>query len=57
MTNNSDGAASSERINAVQLGYNLGPVSVIISGADASGIAYTNNNDAKEIGARLTARF
>ena len=57
MTNNSDGAASSERINAVQLGYNLGPVSVIISAADAAGIAYTNNNDAKELGARLTARF
>lgn len=57
MTNNSDGAASSERINAIQLGYNLGPVSVVISAADASGIAYTNNNDAKEIGARLSARF
>jgi len=57
MTNNSDGAASSERINAIQLGYNLGPVSIAISGADASGIGYVNNTDAKEIGARLTARF
>ena len=57
MTNNSDGGASSERINAIQLGYNLGPVSLAISAADAAGIAYTNNADAKEIGARLTARF
>lgn len=57
MTNNSDGANSSERINAIQLGYNLGPVSIAISGADASGIGYANNTDAKEIGARLTARF
>jgi len=57
MTNNSDGAASSERINAIQLGYNLGPISLAISGADVSGINYVNNADAKEIGARLTARF
>jgi hypothetical protein len=57
MTNNSDGAASSERINAIQLGYNLGPISLAISGADASGINYANNSDAKEFGARLTARF
>ena len=57
MTNNSDGGASSERINAIQLGYNLGPVSLAISAADAAGIGYVNNADAKEIGARLTARF
>ena len=57
MTNNSDGAASSERINAIQLGYNLGPISLAISAADAAGVNYTNNNDAKELGARLTARF
>jgi len=57
MTNNSDGGASSERINAIQLGYNLGPISLAISAADAAGIGYVNNADAKEIGARLTARF
>lgn len=57
MTNNADGTASSERINAIQVGYNLGPVALIVSGADAAGIGYVNNADAKEIGVRLSTKF
>jgi len=57
MSNNADGTNSSERVNAIQLGYNLGPVAVIVSAADAAGIAYANNADAKELGVRLSTRF
>ena len=57
MTNNSDGQNASERVNAIQVGYNLGPVAVIVSGADATGIGYVNNADAKELGVRLSTRF
>jgi hypothetical protein len=57
MVNNADTQPQSERINAIQLGYNLGPVALVVSGSDISGIAYANGADAKELGVRLSTRF
>lgn len=49
--------AVDEKIRALQVGYNLGPVSLIVSASKAEDIANTNGNDADEIGVRLSTKF
>lgn len=49
--------AVDETIRAVQVGYNLGPVALIVSASKAKDIANTTGNDAKELGIRLSTKF
>ena len=49
--------AVDEKIKALQVGYNLGPVSLIVSASKGENIANTVNNDADELGVRLSTKF
>ena len=49
--------AVDEKIRALQVGYNLGPVSLIVSASKAEDIANTTGNDADELGVRLSTKF
>ena len=49
--------AVDEKIKALQVGYNLGPVALIVSASKAENIANTVNNDADELGVRLSTKF
>ena len=49
--------AVDEKIKALQVGYNLGPVSLIVSASKAENIANTTSNDADELGVRLSTKF
>jgi hypothetical protein len=49
--------AVDEKIKALQVGYNLGPVSLIVSASKAENIANTVGNDADELGVRLSTKF
>ena len=49
--------AVDEKIKALQVGYNLGPVALIVSAAKAENIANTTGNDADELGVRLSTKF
>jgi tRNA A37 threonylcarbamoyladenosine synthetase subunit TsaC/SUA5/YrdC len=49
--------AVDEKIRALQVGYNLGPVSLIVSASKGENIANTVNNDADELGVRLSTKF
>jgi hypothetical protein len=49
--------AVDEKIRALQVGYNLGPVSLIVSASKAEDIAHTSGNDADELGVRLSTKF
>jgi len=41
----------------LQVGYNLGPVSLIVSASKAEDILHTAGNDADELGVRLSTKF
>jgi len=49
--------AIDEKIRSLQVGYNLGPVSLIVSASKAEDIAHTAGNDADELGVRLSTKF
>ena len=49
--------AIDEKIRALQVGYNLGPVSLIVSVSKAEDISHTAGNDADELGVRLSTKF
>ena len=49
--------AVDEKIKALQVGYNLGPVSLIVSASKGENIANTTGNDADELGVRLSTKF
>ena len=49
--------AIDEKIRALQIGYNLGPVSLIVSASKAKDISHTTGNDADELGVRLSTKF
>jgi hypothetical protein len=49
--------AVDEKIRALQVGYNLGPVSLIVSASKGENIANTTGNDADELGVRLSTKF
>ena len=49
--------AVDEKIRSLQVGYNLGPVSLIVSASKAEDIAHTAGNDADELGVRLSTKF
>ena len=49
--------AIDEKIRALQVGYNLGPVSLIVSASKAEDILHTTGNDADELGVRLSTKF
>jgi hypothetical protein len=49
--------AVDEKIKALQVGYNLGPVSLIVSASKGENIANTTSNDADELGVRLSTKF
>ena len=46
-----------ETIRSLQIGYNLGPVALVVSASDAEDVVGTAGNDAKEIGIRLSTKF
>jgi hypothetical protein len=56
-TTSQHSGAVDEKIRALQVGYNLGPVSLIVSAADASDIGNVTGTDAKELGVRLSTKF
>jgi hypothetical protein len=56
-TENADANKVDETIRSLQIGYNLGPVALIVSASDAEDLANTSGNDAKEIGVRLSTKF
>jgi hypothetical protein len=56
-TTSEHSGAVDEKIRALQVGYNLGPVSLIVSAADASDIGNVTGTDAKELGVRLSTKF
>jgi hypothetical protein len=56
-TENADTNKVDETIRSLQIGYNLGPVALIVSASDAEDLANTSGNDAKEIGVRLSTKF
>ena len=55
-TSEASGAVD-EKIRSLQVGYNLGPVSLIVSASKAEDIAHTSGNDADELGVRLSTKF
>ena len=55
-TSEASGAVD-EKIRSLQVGYNLGPVSLIVSASKAEDIAHTTGNDADELGVRLSTKF
>lgn len=57
MKNEKEGNTVEEKVTTLQVGYNLGPVALILSGAKASDVANTTGNDAKELAVRLTTKF
>ena len=46
-----------EKIKALQVGYNLGPVALVVSASRAENIQGTTGNDADELGIRLSTKF
>lgn len=46
-----------EKIRALQVGYNLGPVALIVSASRAENVAGTSGNDVDELGVRLSTKF
>jgi len=46
-----------EKIKALQVGYNLGPVALIVSASRAENVAGTSGNDVDELGIRLSTKF
>jgi hypothetical protein len=52
-----EGDAAKERVKALQVGYNLGPVTAILSGAKVDNINYGANKDAEVVTARLSTKF
>jgi len=56
-TENEDAGKVDETIRSLQIGYNLGPVALIVSASDAQDVANTAGNDAKELGIRLSTKF
>jgi len=57
MKNEKSGNAVEEKVTSLQVGYNLGPVALILSGSKADDLANTAGNDAKELAVRLTTKF
>ena len=49
--------AVDEKIRALQVGYNLGPVALIVSASRAEDVAGTSGNDVDELGVRLSTKF
>jgi hypothetical protein len=49
--------AADEKIRALQVGYNLGPVALIVSASKASDLGNSAGNDADELGVRLSTKF
>jgi len=49
--------AVDEKIKALQVGYNLGPVSLIVSASKAENLGNVTNTDADELGVRLSTKF
>ena len=56
-TDNETAGKVDETIRSLQLGYNLGPVALIVSASRAADLANTAGNDAKELGIRLSSKF
>ncbi len=56
-TDNETSGKVEETIRSLQLGYNLGPVALIVSASKAQDVANTEGNDAKELGIRLSTKF
>jgi len=56
-TDNETAGKVDETIRSLQLGYNLGPVALIVSASKAEDVANTAGNDAKELGIRLSTKF
>ena len=56
-TDNETAGKVDETIRSLQLGYNLGPVALIVSASRAEDLANTAGNDAKELGIRLSSKF
>ena len=56
-TSNEETGKVDEKIKSLQVGYNLGPVSLIVSASKAEDIAHTVGNDADELGVRLSTKF
>ena len=46
-----------DTIKALQVGYNLGPVALIVSASRADNLQGTSGNDADELGIRLSTKF
>jgi hypothetical protein len=46
-----------EKIRALQVGYNLGPVALIVSASRAEDVQGTSGNDVDELGVRLSTKF
>jgi hypothetical protein len=46
-----------EKIRALQVGYNLGPVALIVSASRAEDVEGTSGNDVDELGVRLSTKF
>ena len=49
--------AVDEKIRALQVGYNLGPVALIVSASKASDLGNVTGTDADELGVRLSTKF
>ena len=56
-TKNETAGVVDETIRSLQLGYNLGPVALIVSASKAEDVANTSGNDADELGIRLSTKF
>ena len=56
-TKSEQAAAVDERIRALQVGYNLGPVALIVSASKASDLGNSSGVDADELGVRLSTKF
>jgi len=52
-----EGDPDKEKVKALQVGYNLGPVTAILSGSKVENVGYGANQDAEVVTARLSTKF
>ena len=56
-TTTKEGDSDKEKVKALQLGYNLGPVSAILSASKVENVGYAGGSDVEVVTARLATKF
>jgi len=56
-TTTEEAGKTDDKIKALQVGYNLGPVALIVSASRAENLQGTSGNDADELAIRLSTKF